>query len=306
VFLQNFKGAVLAVTHDRFFLDNVASTMLEIENGKLHEHHGNYSSWVQAKQIRDNLIKKKVQSLEKLIRKEEVAMLQGKQAQRGVSKARISNYEALVEEHKQLKFKDRVASGRLIIPFSKRLGDVVLSVRDLCLKFDDNLGPKKTIMDHVSFEIPPKSIVGIIGPNGCGKTTLFRVLTGDLKPEEGTVDFGQTVSVGYASQNRTFFNENNTIVDEVSGGGNFVDIGEEEPLNVRLYLAQFNFRDGAQLKRIKDLSGGERNRVHLAKFLLGKHNLLLFDEPTNDLDAETLRSLEEGLKEFPGASIIIR
>lgn len=300
MYLKHFKGAVIAVTHDRYFLDNVATVIWELDNGKLYTHKGNYSSWLEGKAERTRLEKKRNEGLYRRMKKELKSIQEAKSnIGKIVSKSKESSYDELVQKYEKATVKDRIASGKLIIPHGPRLGSVVMSASKISKSFDG-----KPLFTDLSFDISAGDILGIVGRNGSGKTTLFRILTGELKPDSGTVTIGSTVRMGYADQSRSFSSEENTLLQEISEGMPTLTFNSEV-INVRVYIAQFNFRNESQEKQIKNLSGGERNRVHLAKLLRNNYNLFMFDEPTNDLDIDTLRSLEEGLREFPGSSIII-
>ncbi len=294
-FLDEYPGTVIAVTHDRYFLDNVAGWILELDRGHGIPWEGNYSSWLEQKENRLS----NEESTEKARRKAMQAELEwvrsnpkGRQAK---SKARLRQFE----EISSASYQKRNETNEIYIPPGPRLGDVVIEVDNLKKGFGDKL-----LMDGLSFSVPAGGIVGVIGPNGAGKTTFFRMLTGAEKPDSGTIRLGDTVKVASVDQSRDSLDDSKTVWEEISDGLDLINVGNYETSS-RAYLGRFNFRGGDQQKQIGLLSGGERNRVHLAKMLKAGGNLLLLDEPTNDLDVETLRALEEALLEFPGSAIVI-
>jgi len=294
-FLDEYQSTVIAVTHDRYFLDNVAGWILELDRGHGIPWEGNYSSWLEQKQ--DRL--KNEESTEKARQKAMAAELawvrsnpKGRQAK---SKARLRQFD----EISSAQYQKRNETNEIYIPPGPRLGDVVLEVNDLRKGFGDKL-----LVDGLSFQIPPGGIVGVIGPNGAGKTTLFRMITGEEQPDSGTLRLGDSVQMASVDQSRDSLNDDKTVWEEISDGLDLIQVGNYETSS-RAYVGRFNFRGQDQQKKIGLLSGGERNRVHLAKMLRAGGNLLLLDEPTNDLDVETLRALEEALLEFPGSAIVI-
>jgi sulfate-transporting ATPase len=294
-FLDEYPSTVIAVTHDRYFLDNVAGWILELDRGRGIPWEGNYSSWLEQKE--DRL--KNEDSSEKARQKAMAAELEwvrsnpkGRQAK---SKARLRQFD----EISSAQYQKRNETNEIYIPPGPRLGDVVLEVNDIKKAFGDKL-----LVDGLSFQLPPGGIVGVIGPNGAGKTTMFRMITGEEQPDSGTLRLGDTVQLASVDQSRDSLNDDKTVWEEISDGLDLIQVGNYETSS-RAYVGRFNFRGQDQQKKIGLLSGGERNRVHLAKMLRAGGNLLLLDEPTNDLDVETLRALEEALLEFPGSAIVI-
>eukprot|EP00455_Lapot_gusevi_P024630 TRINITY_DN2568_c0_g1_i1.p1 TRINITY_DN2568_c0_g1~~TRINITY_DN2568_c0_g1_i1.p1 ORF type:complete len:626 (+),score=158.57 TRINITY_DN2568_c0_g1_i1:45-1922(+) len=294
-FLAQYKGTVMLVTHDRYFLDKVTGWILEIENSQGIPYQGNYSAWLKARQERLEAQQRRNDTLEKMIARELEWIKKG--THKVATKAKRKKYEELIEE-KNLIEKAKT-SGRLIIPPGPRLGDDVIEARSIRKTVDN-----RALMDDVNFSIPPGAVVGVVGPNGSGKTSLFRILVGLDKPDAGEVVVGNTVKFGYVHQLRDGLNPNNSIFQEVAQGDDVIRVGDSS-LTTRQYIAQFNFKGNDQNKAIGMLSGGERNRVHLAKLLRSGCNVLLLDEPTNDLDVDTLRALEDALPEFAGVSIVI-
>jgi len=284
-FLQDYPGTVVAITHDRYFLDNAAGWILELDRGHGIPYEGNYSNWLEAKEAR---LQTEIKSELEWVR----ANPKGRQSK---SKARIARFEELNSQE----FQKRNETQELYIPPGPRLGDKVLEVNSLCKGFGD-----KTLIDNLSFSVPKGSIVGIIGGNGAGKTTFLRMLVGDEKPDSGSIELGDTVELAYVDQSRDALDGEHTVFEEISEGNEQLVIGRYE-VAARAYASRFNFRGGDQQKFVKDLSGGERNRLHMAKLLKRGGNVLLLDEPTNDLDVETLRALEEGLLAFPGCAIVV-
>jgi energy-dependent translational throttle protein EttA len=293
--LSEYKGAIVAVTHDRYFLDNVAGWILELDRGKGIPYQGNYSSWLEQKQARLAMEERSEKGRERTIAAELEWVRTNPKGKRTKSKARLARYEEMISEERNVKL-DEV---QIHIPPGPRLGEKVLTATDLVKGFDDRL-----LIDGLSFDLPRAGIVGVIGPNGAGKTTLFRMITGEESPDGGTLELGDTVKLAYVDQSRDSLNPEKTVWEEISEGYDQIKVGDRE-VNSRQYAAGFNFKGSDQQARIGKLSGGERNRVHLAKLLRSGGNLLLLDEPTNDLDVDTLRALENALLEFPGCAIVI-
>ena len=293
--LAEYTGTVVAVTHDRYFLDNVAKWILEVDHGRGIPFEGNYTSWLQQKKARLELEEKVASTRQKTLDKELEWIRMSPKARQAKSKARVASYEKLAAEQAAV----RDSEIEIFIPASRSLGDQVIDVENISKAFGDKL-----LFENLSFRLPPGGIVGIIGPNGAGKTTLFRMLVGQEKPDTGTIKVGATVDVGYVDQNRDALDADKTVFEEISGGHDTIELGKRT-VNARSYVAKFNFMGPDQQKKVGTLSGGERNRVHLAKLLRGGANLLLLDEPTNDLDVDTLRSLEEGISSFAGSVVVI-
>ena len=293
--LAEFPGTVVAVTHDRYFLDNVAGWILELDRGAGIPWEGNYSSWLKQKDKRLELEEKTVDARRRTMQRELEWMGQSAQARRTKSKARIAAYEQMVEEDKQ----ETLDRAQIVIPAGPRLGDHVITADKISKGFGDRL-----LIDDLSFNLPPGGIVGVIGPNGAGKTTLFKMITGSDKPESGTFTVGPTVKLGYVDQSRETLDPNKTVWEELSGGLDIIKLGNRE-ISSRAYCGSFNFKGGDQQKKVGQLSGGERNRVNLAKMLKSGANVLLLDEPTNDLDVDTLRALEEALVEYAGCAVVV-
>jgi len=294
-FLQDYPGTVVAITHDRYFLDNAAGWILELDRGHGIPYEGNYTNWLETKEARLQTEAKQQAAHEKTIKAELEWVRANPKGRQSKSKARIARFEELNSQE----FQTRNETQELYIPPGARLGDKVLEVNNLCKGFGD-----KTLIDDLSFSVPKGSIVGIIGGNGAGKTTFLRMLVGDEKPDSGSIELGETVQLSYVDQSRDALNGDNTVWQEISDGNEQLVIGRYE-VSSRSYASRFNFRGGDQQKFVKDLSGGERNRLHMAKLLKRGGNVLLLDEPTNDLDVETLRALEEGLLTFPGCAIVV-
>ena len=294
-FLQDYPCTVVAITHDRYFLDNAAGWILELDRGHGIPYEGNYTNWLEAKEARLQTEAKQQAAHEKTIKAELEWVRANPKGRQSKSKARIARFEELNSQE----FQTRNETQELYIPPGARLGDKVLEVNNLCKGFDE-----KTLIDDLSFSVPKGSIVGIIGGNGAGKTTFLRMLVGDEKPDSGSIELGDTVQLSYVDQSRDALNGDNTVWQEISDGNEQLVIGRYE-VSSRSYASRFNFRGGDQQKFVKDLSGGERNRLHMAKLLKRGGNVLLLDEPTNDLDVETLRALEEGLLTFPGCAIVV-
>lgn len=294
-FLKNYAGTVIAVTHDRYFLDNIAGWILELDRGHGIPWKGNYTSWLEQKQKRLELEEKQETQRQKTLQRELEWIRMSPRAQQAKSKARIASYEKLLSTESS----QRIDDLEIYIPPGPRLGDVVIEAKDLTKSFGDKL-----LFEKFSFMIKPGTIVGIIGPNGVGKSTLFKLIAGQEKPDAGTIKLGDTVKLGFVDQMRDDLNPNKTVWDEISGGEDSLKLGNRE-VNSRAYCARFNFTGSDQQKKVGVLSGGERNRVHLAKLLKGGANVLLLDEPTNDLDVNTLRALEDALVEFAGCVLVI-
>jgi ATP-binding cassette ChvD family protein len=294
-FLQDYPGTVVAITHDRYFLDNAAGWILELDRGHGIPYEGNYSNWLEAKEARLQTEAKQQAAHEKTIKSELEWVRANPKGRQSKSKARIARFEELNSQE----FQKRNETQELYIPPGPRLGDKVLEVNALCKGFGD-----KTLIDNLSFSVPKGSIVGIIGGNGAGKTTFLRMLVGDEQPDSGSIELGDTVELAYVEQSRDALDSEHTVFEEISEGNEQLVIGRYE-VAARAYASRFNFRGGDQQKFVKDLSGGERNRLHMAKLLKRGGNVLLLDEPTNDLDVETLRALEEGLLAFPGCAIVV-
>jgi len=294
-FLHDYKGTVVAVTHDRYFLDEVAEWILEIERGQCLPFEGNYTGWMRDKQKRLELEGKQEEAHKKTLDRELEWVSQSPKARQAKSKARLASYEEMVNQSKE-KAPD---SAQIVLPPGPRLGNIVIEAEHLTKGFGDRL-----LVDDISFRLPPGGIVGVIGPNGAGKTTLFRMITGQEKPDSGTFRVGETVVLGYVDQSRDALDPNKTVWEEISGGHDEIDLGRRK-MPSRAYCALFNFRGADQQKKVGMLSGGERNRVHLAKMLKTGANVLLLDEPTNDLDVDTLRALEEAMLDYAGCAVVI-
>jgi energy-dependent translational throttle protein EttA len=294
-FLAEFPGTVIAVTHDRYFLDNVAGWILELDRGEGIPWKGNYSSWLEQKDTRLSQEQRSDQKRNRTLERELEWVRMSPRARQGKSKARISNYENLVKEPTP----EKIQELQIYIPPGPRLGDVVVEADGISKAFEDKL-----LIDNLSFKIPRGGIVGVVGPNGAGKSTLFRMIMGEQKPDKGTLRMGDTVKVANVDQARANINPERLVWEEISDGQDVVRLGNRE-VSARAYASWFNFTGDSQQKRVKDLSGGERNRLYLAKILRQGANLLLLDEPTNDLDVNTMRALEEALLEFGGSALII-
>ena len=294
-FLAEYKGTVVAVTHDRYFLDNVAGWILELDRGRGIPFEGNYSSWLEQKQARLAGEEKQASARRRALARELEWVRMSPRARHAKSKARLAAYEKLFAEEQSVRL-DRV---EIHIPPGPRLGDVVIEADGLAKGYGDRL-----LFDGLSFSLPPAGIVGVVGPNGAGKTTLFRLIVGEERPDAGKLRLGDTVELAYVDQSREALDAASTVWKEISGGHDTIELGRRE-VNSRQYVSWFNFKGPDQQKRVSDLSGGERNRVHLAKLLRSGGNVLLLDEPTNDLDVDTLRALEDALLEFAGCAVVI-
>ena len=292
--LQQYKGTVIAVTHDRYFLDNVAGWILELDRGQGIPYEGNYSSWLEQKRKRLEQEEKEETARQRTLASELEWIRKNPKARQAKSKARINAYDELL----QAAAKDKITTANINIPMTERLGDLVIEAEHITKGYGDRI-----LIDDLSFKIPKGAIVGIIGPNGAGKTTLFRMITGQEKPDSGTIRIGDTVDLGYVDQSRDELNPDKNVWEEISDGLDMITLGKKE-FPSRAYVGQFNFKGGDQQKKVGQLSGGERNRVHLAKMLRKGANVILLDEPTNDLDVDTLRSLEEGIMNYPGCVLV--
>jgi ATP-binding cassette ChvD family protein len=293
--LRSYPGAILIVTHDRYFLDNVTGWILELDRGRGIPYEGNYSSWLTQKQKRLEQEGREDEAHKRTIEREREWVSASPKARQAKSKARIQRYEELVAKANE----KGPTTAQIIIPIAERLGNNVIEFDNLKKAFGDKL-----LIDGLSFKLPPGGIVGVIGPNGAGKTTLFRMITGQEQPDEGTIKIGESVKLGYVDQSRDSLDANKTLYEEISGGNEVLYLGKRE-INARAYCGAFNFKGSDQQKKVGVLSGGERNRVHLAKILKSGSNVLLLDEPTNDLDVDTLRALEEALEDYAGCAVII-
>ena len=294
-FLHDFKNTVITVTHDRYFLDEVAGWILELDRGNGIPYKGNYSGWLEQKEKRLELEGKTEIARQKTLSEELEWVKSAPKARQAKSKARLNAYDELFNKNNEKR--DQI--NQISIPSGPRLGNIVIESKSLTKSFE-----KKLLFENLTFNLPPAGIVGVIGPNGAGKTTLFKLLTGQEEPDEGSIRVGETVKIGYVDQSRDNLDGNKTVWEEISDGLDEIEIGSMK-MNSRAYAGLFNFKSTDQQKRVNQLSGGERNRVHLAKVLKMGANLLLLDEPTNDLDVDTLRSLENALLEFPGCAVII-
>jgi ATP-binding cassette ChvD family protein len=294
--LHEYPGCVVAVTHDRYFLDNVAGWILELDHGKAYPYEGNYTGWLEQKHKRMEQ-EKRAETKRQRIMKAELEWINASQrARQTKSKARYNAYDDLLAKQQEAR---KAVGARITVPLTKRLGTKVLEVKGLTKAFDEKL-----LMDDISFSLPPGGIVGIIGANGAGKTTLFKMILGQETPDTGTLELGETVDLAYVDQSRDALDDAKSVWEEISGGHQEIMIGTEQ-VNSRKYVSLFNFTGTDQQQKVGTLSGGERNRVHLAKMLQTGGNVLLLDEPTNDLDVETLRNLEEALMEFAGCAVVI-
>ena len=293
--LRNYPGAILIVTHDRYFLDNVTGWILELDRGRGIPYEGNYSAWLTQKRKRLEQEGREEVARQRTLAREQEWIAASPRARQAKSKARYQRYEDLVKQAAE----KTVQSAQIIIPVVERLGQNVVEFAGLKKGYGDNL-----LIDDLTFRLPPGGIVGVIGPNGAGKTTLFRMIVGQEKPDKGTIKIGETVHLGYVDQSRDALDGKKNVWEEISGGEDMILLGKRE-VNSRAYCSNFNFKGADQQKKVGSLSGGERNRVHLAKMLKSGVNVLLLDEPTNDLDVDTLRALEEALEDFAGCAVII-
>jgi len=293
--LRNYPGAILIVTHDRYFLDNVTGWILELDRGRGIPYEGNYTSWLKQKQKRLAQESSEDKARQRALEAESDWISSSPKARQAKSKARIQRYEELVAKQNE----KAPTTAQIVIPVAERLGANVIDVEHVSKAFNDRL-----LIDDLTFKLPPGGIVGVIGPNGAGKTTLFRMITGQEKPDNGAVTVGESVQLGYVDQSRDALDDKKTVWEEISGGNDIIYLGKRE-INSRAYCGAFNFKGTDQQKKVGMLSGGERNRVHLAKILKQGANVLLLDEPTNDLDVDTLRALEEALVDYAGCAVII-
>ena len=293
--LIDYKGTILIVTHDRYFLDSITGWILELDRGRGIPYEGNYSAWLEQKAKRLAQEAREDKAKQKTLERELEWIRQGAKARQAKSKARISSYEKLADQS----LKERVGKAQIVIPHGERLGSKVIEVTNLKKHMGDKL-----LIENLSFSIPPGGIVGVIGPNGAGKSTLFKMITGQEQPDEGAVELGATVQLSYVDQSRDDLNKDDNVWEAISGGAELIKLGDTE-INSRAYCGAFNFKGADQQKKVGLLSGGERNRVHMAKLLKEGGNVLLLDEPTNDLDVETLRALEDALEDFAGCAVII-
>jgi ATP-binding cassette ChvD family protein len=293
--LRNYPGAILIVTHDRYFLDNVTGWILELDRGRGIPYQGNYSSWLVQKQKRLEQEGREEEARQRTLAREQEWITASPRARQAKSKARYQRYEELLAKASE----KGPQTAQIVIPVAERLGQNVVEFEGLTKGFGDNL-----LIDNLTFKLPPGGIVGVIGPNGAGKTTLFRMITGQEKPDSGSIKIGESVHLGYVDQSRDALDGKKNVWEEISGGLDQLQLGKRE-VNSRAYVSAFNFKGADQQKKVGNLSGGERNRVHLAKMLKSGANVLLLDEPTNDLDVDTLRALEEALEDFAGCAVII-
>ncbi len=293
--LREYTGTVMVVTHDRYFLDNVTTWILELERGRGYPFEGNYSSWLQQKRKRLQQEEKEESARQRALAAESEWIAASPRARQTKSRARIAKYEEMLQKSQELV----AGTADIVIPPGPRLGNVVIEAEALCKGYGDT-----ELIEGLNFKLPPGGIVGVIGPNGAGKTTLFRMITGQEVPDSGALRVGDTVKLGYVDQSRDSLDDNNNVWQEISGGEEVIYIGKRA-IQSRAYVAAFNFKGSDQQKKVGILSGGERNRVHLAKMLKVEHNVILLDEPTNDLDVDTLRALEDALSEFAGCVVVI-
>lgn len=293
--LRNYPGAILIVTHDRYFLDNVTGWILELDRGRGIPYEGNYTAWLSQKQKRLEQEGREEEARQRTLSREQEWIAASPKARQAKSKARYQRYEDLVKKAGE----KQASTAQIIIPVAERLGQNVVDFTGLTKAYGDNV-----LIDDLTFKLPPGGIVGVIGPNGAGKTTLFRMITGQEKPDKGEIKIGESVQLGYVDQSRDALDGKKNVWEEISGGNDIMLLGKRE-MNSRAYVSNFNFKGADQQKKVGQLSGGERNRVHLAKMLKSGANLLLLDEPTNDLDVDTLRALEEALEDFAGCAVVI-
>ncbi|MFO7549021.1 MAG: energy-dependent translational throttle protein EttA [Acidimicrobiia bacterium] len=296
-FLKEYAGTVIAITHDRYFLDNVAGWILELDQGRGYPFEGNYSGWLEQKRARLEQEERETSARRKAIEHELEWVRLSPRARQAKGRARLAAYEQLVAEAGRVEQRQRVVELR--IPFTQRLGDRVIEISGVAKGYGDRL-----LFEDVDASIPPAAVVGIVGANGAGKTTLFRMITGQERPDTGSIELGPTVDLAYVDQSRDALDPSKTVFEEISGGNELLRIGDRE-VNARAYVASLNFKGSDQQKQVADLSGGERNRVHLGKMLRTGGNVLLLDEPSNDLDVDTLRALEEAIDDFPGCVLVI-
>jgi ATP-binding cassette ChvD family protein len=294
-FLKDYKGTVVAVTHDRYFLDNVAGWILELDRGRAFPYEGNYSGWLEQKRKRLEQEEREEVARQKTLAREQEWIAASPRARQAKAKARVQAYEELLRQAQER----APGSAQIVIPPGPRLGELVVEARGLTKGYGDRL-----LIDGLDFKLPPGGIVGVIGPNGAGKTTLFRMIVGQEQPDAGTLRIGDTVKLGHVDQSRDTLNANRTVWEEISDGKDVIELGRQS-MPSRAYVAAFNFRGPDQQKKVGQLSGGERNRVHMAKLLKSGANVILLDEPTNDLDVDTLRALEDALLDFAGCAVII-
>ncbi|ABF64987.1 ABC transporter related [Ruegeria sp. TM1040] len=293
--LIDYKGTILCVTHDRYFLDDITGWILELDRGRGIPYEGNYSSWLEQKAKRLEQEAREDKAKQKTLERELEWMRQGQKARQAKSKARIAAYNEMANTSER----EKVGRAQIVIPNGPRLGGKVIEVENLGKHYGD-----KQLIEDLSFSLPPGGIVGVIGPNGAGKSTLFKMLTGQEQPDQGSVTYGDTVKLSYVDQSRDDLNDNDTVWEAISGGAEIIELGDAQ-VNSRAYCSSFNFKGGDQQKKLNLLSGGERNRVHMARLLKEGGNVLLLDEPTNDLDVETLRALEDALVDFAGCAVVI-
>jgi len=293
--LQNYKGSVVLITHDRYFLDNVVGWILELDRGQGIPYEGNYTGWLEQKAKRMDQEGKESSNRQRALERELEWVKQSPKARQTKQKARLQRYEELLNAD----ISEKITTADIVIPPGPRLGNEVIRLEKVTKGFEDRI-----LIDELSFKIPPCGIIGIIGPNGAGKSTLFRMVVGQETPDSGAISLGDTVKLAYVDQSRDTLEDEKSVFDEISGGRDIIELGKKS-INARAYCAWFNFRGADQQKKVGKLSGGERNRVHLAKLLKSGGNVILLDEPTNDLDVETLRALEEGLVDFAGCAVII-
>lgn len=293
--LIDYKGTILCVTHDRYFLDDITGWILELDRGRGIPYEGNYSAWLEQKAKRLEQEAREDKAKQKTLERELEWMRQGQKARQAKSKARIQAYNEMASQSER----EKVGRAQIVIPNGPRLGSKVIEVNGLAKHYGD-----KQLIEGLDFSLPPGGIVGVIGPNGAGKSTLFKMLTGQEQPDEGSVEYGDTVKLSYVDQSRDDLNDNDTVWEAISGGAEIIELGDAQ-VNSRAYCSSFNFKGGDQQKKLSLLSGGERNRVHMARLLKEGGNVLLLDEPTNDLDVETLRALEDALVDFAGCAVVI-
>ena len=293
--LIDYKGTILIVTHDRYFLDDITGWILELDRGRGIPYEGNYSAWLEQKAKRLAQEAREDKSRQKTLERELEWMRQGQKARQAKQKARINAYNELANQSER----EKVGKAQIVIPNGPRLGSKVIEVEGLKKHMGDKL-----LIENLSFSLPPGGIVGVIGPNGAGKSTLFKMLTGQEQPDEGTIEYGDTVELSYVDQSRDDLKDNDTVWEAITGGAEVIELGDAQ-MNSRAYCSAFNFKGGDQQKKVSLLSGGERNRVHMARLLKSGGNVLLLDEPTNDLDVETLRALEDALVDFAGCAVVI-